>query len=210
MMVLKIDEEWITKYGEPGPEIWHDAGRFEVSTGRLVVGDPCRQLDAPESALLDQVRLGQWRVWIVQLVVPLFGRRNSELICANVETARNPPTGPLRELDIVVDVDSGLVGAFDVGQYRDDLVTDRLVHANHAYNLVPAPAGMNMPHYGVVCESGLGDWRYTGTAFADGNGQVIAFGLVFLHLDLVYKRTTPRVTEIERRLCQLKGCSPSG
>jgi len=58
MMVLKIDKEWITKYGEPGPEIWHDAGRFEVSTGRLVVGDPCRQLDAPENALLDQVRPG--------------------------------------------------------------------------------------------------------------------------------------------------------
>ena len=185
MMKLKVDRDWISQYGKPEPEQMVDVGRFTVTGSRIVVGDPCRGRNAKESMILEVVKPGLWHAQIVEAVVPPFGLCNCGLMCTHEEARDWPAETPLMDTEFTIDVDSAQAGVFDAEIYEEDFVAERFVRSDTAYGLVPVTLAPGAIPYGVVCESGLGDWRYFGAASAGCDGQIVIVCLVFISVEFV-------------------------
>jgi hypothetical protein len=94
-------------------------GHFEVTTGEVVVSDPCYNLGTWCQARLNNVQNGQWNTVIEKIDDGDFGVRVSSLLAY---TGREPVGANEFELrdDSSIGVDSGQAGIFDISAYRND------------------------------------------------------------------------------------------
>jgi hypothetical protein len=93
-------------------------GHFEITTGEVVVSDPCYTVGTWCQSRLNNVENGQWNAVIEKMDDGDWGVRVSSLLAY---TGREPDAKDfeLQEGSLVA-VDSGQAGIFDINVYRND------------------------------------------------------------------------------------------
>jgi hypothetical protein len=175
--------------------------QFEVTSGKMVLSDPCYKLGTWCQGVIDNVKNGTWVGIIEQSDEGACGSRNSILISLNVEAMKKNPRletqlmGGGELLGFDGGVDSGQFGHFDFANYRkdelavdlpkafeDDYATDEgdeWYRAVCAVTLTTDDAFGVVP-FGVVSESGFGDGSYDTHGIKDENGEYVGFMTVFI------------------------------
>ena len=97
-----------------------ELGSFEVTSGRLVVSDPCYDPNSWCAGKLDRAKVGNWNATAEHLDEGEWGIRVARLI------AQHEDVDDLHELDrysttFKVGVDSGQAGFFDAAYFHDPL-----------------------------------------------------------------------------------------
>lgn len=164
-------------------------GQFEVVSGKLQIGDPCRQRYGA-AALLEAVN-GTWMTFARKFDHPEWGSLVCMLLAYNPEAALDAQGRNWEECDKVT-VDSGGAGVFDSAHYRDDSVAvgvERIsMYAANPddpwYSLCCdrwlSNEGMGTIPFGVVAAAGFGDGRYPALVVRDDTGRAIAVRIVFI------------------------------
>lgn len=94
-----------------------DFGTFSVTSGELVLSDPCYGLDVWCLKKVDGVKSGTWKFYGIQSDEGIFGKRISAIYAVHADA---------EEVSLVSEhidnlgVDSGQFGIFDADFYRND------------------------------------------------------------------------------------------
>ncbi len=168
-------------------------GKFRVVSGRVVISDPCYEIETCCQGILEKVRKGEWRcqvsisreVYSDGCVTDLIALRPSALDIGNAKWTE--------ETSFEVGVDSGQAGIFDMAHYRDDRVAQSVEHLSHEIICPEEPwyslccdrtsgseIGAGVIPYGVVSSSGFGDGSYRCFTQRDREGYVTAIRIVFI------------------------------
>ena len=155
-------------------------GSFEVSSGKLIISDPCYERDTPCAGALDKVKNGLWNAYIVKKDFRGWGNRVVELVAS----IKDYDEHDLDKCSFDVCVDSGQAGIFDdksfpneKGEYGD---------VGGWYNMCCETTdpeigrGAGVIKGGVVSCSGFGDGRYDAYYHRDSNGEVDFVKIVFI------------------------------
>lgn len=161
-------------------------GQFEIKSGRVMVSDPCYDLDTWCQGSLSNVYVGEWNAFVKKTDEGLWGYRCSELIA--LKDGLNVDTIVIEEkTDIHVGVDSGQAGIFDVDIYKDDasvLVETNFMPDDPWYSLccdlTLKDPGAGVINGGVVSRSGLGDGGYNCYIVKDELNVIIGIKIVFI------------------------------
>lgn len=133
-----------------GTETLVEFGTFCVSSGELVLSDPCYGLEVWCMKKVDSVKNGTWNFYGIQSDEGIFGKRISA-ICAVHADAENVSVD-LKDIGDL-GVDSGQFGIFDADFYRND--------SHFADSFVPendfAKGENGGKFYGACCDLTLSD-----------------------------------------------------
>lgn len=165
-------------------------GKFEIRSGKVLVSDPCYDLDTYGE--IDNVRKGEWVAEVS--LKECFGMRVSRLYAHHVSfPCDNPFYEEWKEEPITVGVDSGQAGIFDVDYFKnqdvakdyeylnpDEIINkgeddwysmccDQTLHTECDAGVIP---------FGVVSSSGCGDGSYSCFSIKK-NGEVVAIMIDF-------------------------------
>ena len=175
--------------------------QFEITSGKMVLSDPCYTLDTWCMGIVDNVKNGKWVGIIEQSDEGSWGVRNSMLISMNVDAMTKNPnlekelmtSGDL--LPFIGGVDSGQFGHFDFDNYRkDDLAIDlpKAFDDDWAdsegdewyraccYLTLETEDDFGVLPFGCVSSSGYGDGSYHTYGIKDDNGQYVGFMTIFI------------------------------
>lgn len=134
----------------------HDLGTFEISSGNIVVSDPCNPLSLDFNVKTDKAKPGIWHATIVQKDMGEYGIRNAYLLACHDDYLNTD-----RELVVTVDgdfgVDSGQAGVFDVEHYLEN---DNAWFDNITEHTINTPNRADVVDHGAVARSGFGDGMY--------------------------------------------------
>jgi hypothetical protein len=176
-------------------------GMFEVTSGALMVSDPCYELGTWCQGKLENVKNGTWNALSVRVEVPAFWDSGTEIRCGELIAYHSNIDYPMIELEgkweltgIDVGVDSGQAGVFCSSVYRkDETVTtplwrygrDNLRECDKWYSSCCYQTSETRHHAGVinggaVSISGYGDGGYDCYVVKDDIGQVVAVRIVFI------------------------------
>jgi len=173
--------------------------KFEVTSGKMILSDPCYTLDTWCMGIIDNVKNGEWIGVIEQSDEGDWGVRNSMLISMSVDAMTKNPNLERelmtsgKPLPFEGGVDSGQFGHFDFDNYRKDELAVDLVKAfdddfaiqegdqwyraccditlNNDFGAMP---------FGIVSSSGFGDGAYTTYGIKDDIGQYVGFMTIFI------------------------------
>lgn len=167
-------------------------GNFEITSGEMVVSDPCYDLDTWCMAVV-KAKNGTWTSFIELSDERKWGIRVKSLyavhesIEGDINTINSQCTTAIQAN---LGVDSGQLGFFDKINYRNDNV--------EGVNNVDEPLRPDKPWYslccdktlsgeragvipyGVVSSSGFGDGNYLGTVKYDNENNVVAIHVNFI------------------------------
>jgi len=166
-----------------------ELGTFDVTSDRLIAGDPGCPLDGEDAARTARpARRGSWKATVVRIDVDDWGTRNAELIVVHSE-ARGAPSW--RRQPGTLGVDSGQVGVFDRPHYGDDT----LVPKDHHWKDKPidpkqpwyslcceqtlSQCGAGVVPFGAVSSSGIGDGGYDWFLWIE-RGELVGIKVLFL------------------------------
>lgn len=180
--------------------------KFKVTSGKLILSDPCYELGTWCQGVVENVKKGTWVADAVISDEGGWGNRVSMLISYNEEAA-NGSFGlsdklkalyGVERLSFDGSVDSGQFGHFDSEFYRSDEKAKDLEKYNFgdAWDAKEGDAwyracchltlGDNqwgvLPQ-GVVSSSGFGDGSYQTFCIKDGDGEIIGLVTVFIGED---------------------------
>lgn len=168
-------------------------GEFKVTSGQVMVSDPCYDAGLWCQGVLDKTRKGQWNAHVRLIREEACDVHVAELIARHSACSRTGIHGWTEERSFVVGVDSGQVGFFDVTHYRDDRLAQNVERLSHEsicpdepwYSLccdrtLGSKIGAGIIPYGVVSSSGYGDGSYRCLTQRDADGYVIAIRVVFI------------------------------
>lgn len=164
-----------------------DFGTFEVTSGRLIVSDPCYAEDIWCCNTLEAVRNGTWNASVVYDGDPNYPRVAALIVeheCAEGVSKI------MEEAAFSVAVDSGQAVFFDASHYRDnqaiDLNCTPTEHAelwyDHCCQISLAEQQAGVLPYGAVSSSGYGDGCYDCLIQRDVFGVLIRTELLFIPL----------------------------
>lgn len=160
-------------------------GAFEVSSGTVIVSDPCYKLPVKSyQGELENVKKGTWNA-----SVTINEGRCGELIATHSESPKRLVRW--KRAPFEVGVDSGQAGIFDKSVYdNEETVTeepkftfsrpdykwycmccDRTLYTDIRAGVVPG---------GAVSQSGYGDGGYDCYTIKDRDGEIIAIKIVFI------------------------------
>lgn len=143
-----------------------DLGTFEVKSGRLVVSDPCYSRDTWCQGVLENVKNGTWRAFVLKGETDFgWGNRCWELIAMHKDHCSVVPFDFMDmtiKADFEVGVDSGQAGIFDEAEFRGgedeygeggwyDLACSKTLDTENHAGVMPG---------GAVSSSGFGDGGY--------------------------------------------------
>jgi len=157
-------------------------GTFEVTSGKLVVSDPCYSRWTWCMGTLENVKNGTWTARILVSDEGELGKRVAELEVLH-STVKDPPAlGFWENTGIEVGVDSGQAGFWDdakfggggEGKYDDPTsfygqACHKTLHEGHA----------GIMDGGVVSSSGFGDGGYACYILKDGD-DIVGAKIVFI------------------------------
>lgn len=154
--------------------------KFNVSSGKIQVTDPCYNIEIWCAHTLENVKDGIYHATTVKNNVGQWGDRIFELNIKH-ESVLNKKRLRYRRLDVVIGVDSGQAGFFDYNYLRDQKLSEELDMS--FYHQVceftnTADQFSGNEHY-VVSSSGYGDGSYS-LQVAEDNGKIVAAKLVFI------------------------------
>jgi len=164
-------------------------GNFTVTSGKLIVSDPCYDRDVWCMGELSNVQNGEWEAFVVVSNEGDWGNRIAELIIRHTSRPDIEDIDIDRPTSFHVGVDSGQAGFFcdsiyphgDCGEY-DDLSSfygracDKTLNTSEQAGIVD--------NAGVVSSSGFGDGSYDCYVHHDSEtGKIVAASIVFISDD---------------------------
>ncbi|MBM7111671.1 DUF4241 domain-containing protein [Brevibacillus laterosporus] len=161
-------------------------GTFQITSGTLVVSDPCYECQQGISGIVEEAAIGTWIGIIDQIDTGDWGERCA-YVCAYHESIDIEQVTNWEACDFIVGVDSGQAGIFEHQIYRvDDSVIgetkfmpeDRWYSSCCDQTLGEPKAGVI--NGGVVSSSGFGDGGYDAFIAKNAEGKVIAVQIVFI------------------------------
>lgn len=174
--------------------------KFEVTSGKMVLSDPCYELGTWCQGVAENVKNGTWVGVLEQSDEGAWGVRNSILISMNVEAMKK---NPLLERELMSSgdlinwggVDSGQFGHFDFANYRKDENVidvpkvwedewesqegDKFYRAC-CYQTLETEDSFGVVPFGVLSSSGYGDGSYPTYGIKDENGEWVGFMTIFI------------------------------
>jgi hypothetical protein len=173
--------------------------KFEVTSGKMILSDPCYVVPTWCQGVVDNVKNGTWVGRVEQSDEGDWGVRNSLLMSINLEAISKMP---LLEQDLFsmgellpfeCGVDSGQFGHFDFANYRkDELAVDLEKAFDDTFatevgdewyravcNITLTNDFGSLP-YGVVSSSGFGDGSYNTYGIKDSDGLYVGFLTIFI------------------------------
>lgn len=139
---------------------------FEVSSGKVVFGDPCYDTNPSYPA-----KNGPWTAHVVTTDEPFWGRRVKKVIVHHEDF--NPAEPKTRHLSEEFSVDSGQAGVFDHLSYGGEEFYDLCCKATLARQQYGYLEG------GFVTSSGLGDGFYDAQVHTVG-GKAVCVEITFI------------------------------
>lgn len=171
-------------------------GTFEVTSGIIVVSDPCYNMDTWCRGNIDNVKNGTWKATVEISDEGDWGNRMAKLIIEHVDH-NSDDTRHQEYLDASIGVDSGQCGFYDLPIFQEKNNVPAYAklseHINEedrkwysmccamTHNRNGSTAGV-IPG-GVVSSSGFGDGSYNCFIHKDENGQVTGAILIFIEED---------------------------
>ncbi|MCR8978449.1 DUF4241 domain-containing protein [Brevibacillus laterosporus] len=161
-------------------------GTFQITSGTLVVSDPCYECEQGISGIVEEAAIGTWIGIIDQIDTGDWGERCA-YVCAYHKSIDIEQVTNWEACDFIVGVDSGQAGIFEHQIYRvDDSVIgetkfmpeDRWYSSCCDQTLGEPKAGVI--NGGVVSRSGFGDGGYEAFIAKNAEGKVIAVQIVFI------------------------------
>ncbi|MED1666028.1 DUF4241 domain-containing protein [Brevibacillus laterosporus] len=161
-------------------------GTFQITSGTLVVSDPCYECQQGISGIVEEAAIGTWIGIIDQIDTGDWGERCA-YVCAYHKSIDIEQVTNWEACDFIVGVDSGQAGIFEHQIYRvDDSVIgetkfmpeDRWYSSCCDQTLGEPKAGVI--NGGVVSSSGFGDGGYEAFIAKNAEGKVIAVQIVFI------------------------------
>lgn len=173
-----------------------ELGSFSISSGKVLITDPCYEDSCAYRAKLDNVKCGTWFARLTIREDP-----NEERVSRLVAMHQNylKPRGlTWKNVSYDIGVDSGMAGVFDINTYRDDLQvmnTPRFITEN---GFIPWKKSGDIwfamcadaVHYsnklggvvtgGCVSSTGYGDGVYKADALRNGDGEVVGIRIIYL------------------------------
>ncbi|MEI7024405.1 DUF4241 domain-containing protein [Paenibacillus sp. y28] len=164
-------------------------GTFEVTSGKVVVTDPCYELgkEAIFMGTLDHVLNGTWYGEVEKTEVNHWGEVCAKLLAFH-SSFRDPHDASLwTRCDFMVSVDSGQAGVFDISKYRvPDTGTEAADPAADSdwylacCDITEEGEEAGVIDGGVVSRSGMGDGGYKAFVALNEDRQVIGVKIVFI------------------------------
>jgi hypothetical protein len=162
-------------------------GTFEVTSGKVRVGDPAYEIDDRTYAAggIVAAAKGTWTAAIVVSDERDLGKRIAELFALHASASAAALTWT--DAEFKVGVDSGTAGVFDTAHYRDDAVASGGTHkgasgqAWYEQFVVGMKGDTQLVPGGVLSQSGFGDGLYRcQLARTKKGGEVVGMRLTFI------------------------------
>jgi hypothetical protein len=172
-------------------EEYQEVGIFEVSSGALMVSDPCYKRGTWCHGILGNARNGHWVAKIRRSDEGMWGNRVAELYVH----LKGDSTEPTKKSKFTVGVDAGQVCIVDEASYpqgetgeygeKDTFYGEaceaslRLIRENHQLKEVSG-AGIIAKGRGVNSSSGYGDGSYRCMYGTDSDGKIVSVKVIFI------------------------------
>jgi len=176
--------------------------KFEITSGKMVISDPCYSLPTWCQGVVERVKNGTWVADVEK--VQSWGERVSILFAINEQALKDNPNlkdeliNSQNELPFTFGVDSGQLGFFDHEHYRNDNSATDLpkydfggdfdveggdVWYRAVCDLTLASEQWGVLPFGVVSSSGYGDGSYPVFAVTNEYDEYIGFMAIFIGED---------------------------
>lgn len=167
-------------------------GKFNISTGKVVVSDPIYEIGTWCQAVLENVKNGTWNATIEQSNEGDWGMRNAVLTALH-ETAVDFEESDWIPSDAQIGADSAQAGIYDFDFFGNDDKTgpiqnkfgfpvlkkgDKFKFAN--LDMTDGEECAGVFEFGVVSRSGFGDGVYLLETLADEKETIIGIRIVFI------------------------------
>ena len=149
-------------------------GQFEITSGRMIVTDPCYDKGTWCAGILDAVN-GTWDAYLGVTDAGTWGMRVTEIEVHHSKESHH--SIPWENVEFEVGVDSGQAGFFDESLYPESL-GDTNFYDNVCDLTLGKERGGILP-FGAVSRSGYGDGGYD-CLVKRKNGNVVAAKIVFI------------------------------
>ena len=176
--------------------------KFEVTSGKMVLSDPCYTIPTWCQGVVDRVKNGTWVTEVNKTDQGGWGERVSYLVAFNEQALKEKPAleetlvnGWGKQLPFDFGVDSGQFGFFDSEHYRNDKSATDLTKYDFGdtydqesgdswyravSNLTLADEQWGVLPFGVVSSSGFGDGSYSVFAVVNEYDEYVGFMAVFI------------------------------
>lgn len=159
-------------------------GTFEVTSGKLVVSDPCYSRGTWCMGILEGVRKGTWTARIFISDEKEWGKRVAELEVLHSGVKDPPALGLWENTGIDVGVDSGQAGFWDDSKFGngEGAHDDPESFYGKACNKTLHGGQAGVMDGGVVSSSGYGDGGYDCYVLKDGD-DIVGAKIIFITED---------------------------
>lgn len=155
-------------------------GEFTVTSGKMMISDPCYDQSTWCQGVISKVKKGLWKAQVVYSDEGDFGKRVAELIAYNAENGL-PNQDSWNKEKFEAGVDSGQMGIVDLKKYHgrgDNCGGNEWYDKCCKITLAEESAGVI--DGGVVSSSGFGDGGYDCYSLKDKQGKVVAIKVIFI------------------------------
>jgi hypothetical protein len=162
-------------------------GSFVITTGKVMISDPCYEVGTWCQETEDFVRKGAWNAWIKQKDEGNWGMRNSWLIACHEKF--RPTSLKWENKEANIGVDSGQAGIYDTRFYRRDeiiskdqigtICSDEPWYSANCKLTCETDMGAGVLEYGCVSNSGFGDGNYQHSV-AISNKEIVGIRIRFI------------------------------
>ena len=171
--------------------------QFEIKSGRMVISDPCYELNSIVNATIDNVKNGKWGTIVIHSD---DNRIIESLVVFNIESSVEDES-LLNRIQTLIEeenslpnffgVDSGQFGFFDFkgyGNYKRCKNLKRyskiIIESENPFysiccDIVSSEEGWGILPFGVVCSSGRGDGLYEVYGLKNSDEEYILFFVDF-------------------------------
>jgi len=161
-----------------------NVGSFKITSGQVMVSDPCYDLGTWCQGIIKNVKKGNWKAKILVTNEGDWGSRVAAIIAWHESISEVAYVcSSWNKQNFEVGVDAGMAGIFDLAEFHSE--DDEYNNPNSWYrrccDLTDNKAGI-IDNSGIVSSSGYGDGSYECSTMEEGSGKVIAimvdFGLL--------------------------------
>ncbi|MBJ6360719.1 DUF4241 domain-containing protein [Paenibacillus sp. GCM10012307] len=160
-------------------------GSFEVSSGTMIVADPCYEVnrDTIARGILDHALSGSWEAEVEKVELGDWGEVCAGITVRHSSWTRDEIDFPWVKGDFIVGVDSAQAGIFDLGKYR---ITDSCDGSssedwyNRCCDITQCGEEAGVLEGGVVTRTGIGAGAYGTYIAVNGQNQVIGVKIIFV------------------------------
>lgn len=164
-----------------------ELGTFEIESGKMIVSDPCYEIDLWCCNTIERVRCG---TWLAEADVRDEGEWGSRIAVLRAQTVMQPKKLPEPEVaPFEVGVDSAQAGLFDALHYRNSNMIRRLTGVEsddpdlwyaHCCEITLSRLQAGVIPYGAVSSSGYGDGAYECRIYRDQAGEAFRVEIIFI------------------------------